>query len=107
MGQGNAITPVTKKTKLDEVESVMVHQLLDEVIASELNLVTDAHLKWCNIVVDGDHGQDAYHFLLKLIFTYDNNLPVEVEKWHGEVTSDKETYKLFLKEGAKTLQHQY
>ncbi len=100
----NAIIPETKKIKLGEVEYVMSHRLLDVVVASELSLVADEHLKWCDIVVGGDHGQGAFHFPLKLILKYDNHPPVELEKWLGEVVCDKESYELFQKTMADPLQ---
>jgi len=58
----NAIIPETKKIKLNEVEYLMSHRPLEEVVASELSVVADEHLEWCDIVLGGDHGQGAFHF---------------------------------------------
>jgi len=101
----NAVPPVTKKIKLNEVEYVMSHHALDLVVASELSRVTNAHLKLCDIVLGRDHGQGTFRFPVKLIYKYNNHhLPVEVEKWLGKVVCKKEMYKLFEKMMAEPIQ---
>jgi len=79
-----AIKPTTTKVKLEEIEYVLLHCPLYEVVSAELSLVADEHMTGCDIIVGGDHREGAFQFPAKLVYKFDNHPPVEVKKWIGK-----------------------
>jgi len=91
------------KIKINEVEYIFSHCLLENIVGSEVAAVANAHLKWCDIVLGGNHGQGAFHWPVKFVLKYDNQPTVELEKWLAEIVCDKESYDIFKKTLANPL----
>jgi len=59
----HAIIPTTKKVKLGGLEYVVLHCPLEKVVSAELSMVTDKHLKWCDIIIGGIMDRVLFNFL--------------------------------------------
>jgi len=73
------------------------HHLLEKVVGFEVVAEANEHLKWCDIVLDGDHGQSAFHWPVKLVLKYNNQPTVKLKNWLTEIVCNKESYELSKK----------